>query len=197
MPDIVISDLQLGIRLLVASEGYHHILSKKKASDSLTETEKLLPIDSLGLVMIGHGEEFGPDSSFGEFLQDRPQQMTVLKNKMMKFLGRALVKLGRAHCKVATLQEAYALTLKDTFLASMDQFKGDIKEYEILRKKLDSKRYLSHHLFCYNFFAKPSLTSRLTYDAAVTKYEKVINNKKEKEKDKIEAEDELDRAKQR
>ena len=53
------------------------------------------------------------------------------------------MKLGQAHCKVATLQEAYALTLKDTFLASMDRFKEDIKEYEILRKKLDSKRYLS------------------------------------------------------
>jgi hypothetical protein len=37
----------------------------------------------------------------------------------------------------------------------------------------------------------------LTYDAAVAKYEKVVNNKKEKEKDKREAEDELDRAKQR
>jgi hypothetical protein len=37
----------------------------------------------------------------------------------------------------------------------------------------------------------------LTYDAAATKYEKVMNNKKEKEKDKRDAEDELDRAKQR
>ena len=64
------------------------------------------------------------------------------------------MKLGRAHCKVATLQEAYALTLKDTFLASMNQFKEDIKEYEILRKKLDSKRYFGPSLFCYNF-AKP------------------------------------------
>ena len=82
MPDIVISEhLQLDIRLLVASEGYHHILSKKKASDSLTETEKLLPIDTLGLVMIGHGEEFGPDSSFGEFLRDRPQQNDCTEKK--------------------------------------------------------------------------------------------------------------------
>ena len=62
--------LPLGIRLLVASEGYYHILSKKKASDSLMETtEKLLPIDTLGLVMISHGEEFGQDSSFGAFLR--------------------------------------------------------------------------------------------------------------------------------
>jgi hypothetical protein len=67
------------IRLLVASEGYHHILSKKKASDSLTETEKLMPIDTLGLVMISHGEEFGPDSSFGEFLKTDHSKMTVLK----------------------------------------------------------------------------------------------------------------------
>jgi ABC-type tungstate transport system permease subunit len=126
----------------VASEGYHHILSKKKASDSLTETDKLLPIDTLGLVMISHGEEFGPDSSFGEFLKTTANDYT---EKNWIFLGRALVKLGRAHCKVATLQEAYALTLKDTFLTSMDQFKEDIKDYEILRKKLDSRRYLAHH----------------------------------------------------
>jgi hypothetical protein len=31
------------------------------------ETDKLLPIDTLGLVMINHGEQFGPDSSFGKF----------------------------------------------------------------------------------------------------------------------------------
>ena len=62
------------------------------------------------------------------------------------------MKLGRAHCKVATLQEAYALTLKDTFMASMDQFKEDIKEYEALRKKLDSKKYLGPSLFRYSFY---------------------------------------------
>ena len=61
--------LPLGIRLLVASEGYYHILSKKKASDSLTVAEKLLPIDTLGLAMINHGEEFGQESSFGVFLK--------------------------------------------------------------------------------------------------------------------------------
>ena len=60
------------------------------------------------------------------------------------------MKLGRAHCKVATLQEAFALTLKDTFMASMDRFKEDIKEYEILRKKLDSKKCFNS-FFCYNF----------------------------------------------
>ena len=61
------------------------------------------------------------------------------------------MKLGRAHCKVATLQEAYALNLKDTFMASMDRFKEDIKEYEVLRKKLDCKKYLNSLLLYYNF----------------------------------------------
>jgi hypothetical protein len=55
--------------------------------------------------------------------------------------------MGRAHCKVATLQEAYALTLKDTFLTSIVQFKEDIKECEALRKKLDSRRYSIALLF--------------------------------------------------
>lgn len=61
--------LSLEFRLLVASEGYHHTLCKKKTSDALTETDKLLPIDTLGLVMINHGGEFGGDSSFGKFLR--------------------------------------------------------------------------------------------------------------------------------
>ena len=52
-------------RLHVASEDYHHILSKKKECEALDETEKLLPIDALGIVMIRHGEEFGDDSAFG------------------------------------------------------------------------------------------------------------------------------------
>lgn len=56
------------------------------------------------------------------------------------FQGTSLTKLGRAHCKVATLQEAYALTFQDTFLASMQKCGEDIKDYELQRKKLESRR---------------------------------------------------------
>ena len=55
----------LSIRLIVASEEYHHALSKRKQSQVLDEGEKMLPVDSLGIVMIVHGEEFGEDSIFG------------------------------------------------------------------------------------------------------------------------------------
>jgi hypothetical protein len=55
-------------------------------------------------------------------------------------LGTCLITLGRAHCKIATLQEAYELTFKDTFMSSCEKFALDIKDYEHQRKKLDSRR---------------------------------------------------------
>lgn len=52
-------------RMFLASKGYHHSLSKKKDNQALENPEKLLPIDTFGIVMITHGEEFGSDSEFG------------------------------------------------------------------------------------------------------------------------------------
>ena len=46
---------------------YQRVLSKKKKNDAFADPEMLLPIDSLGIVMILHGEEFGEDSAFGRF----------------------------------------------------------------------------------------------------------------------------------
>lgn len=54
--------------------------------------------------------------------------------------GTCLVSLGRAHCQIATLQEAYGLTFRDTFTTSCETFAQDIKDYEHQRKKLDSRR---------------------------------------------------------
>ncbi|KAH7882708.1 hypothetical protein F5I97DRAFT_1939301 [Phlebopus sp. FC_14] len=144
-----------GISRYVAAEDYHHVLSKKKESLASGEAEKLLPLDALGIVMVTHGEEFGNDSAF----------------------GTSLVKLGRAHCKIATLQEAYALTFRDTFISSCERFAQDIKDYEHQRKKLESRR--------------------LSYDAAISKLEKIKTSKKEKEKERREVEDELQRCRLR
>ena len=55
-------------------------------------------------------------------------------------IGTSLVKLGEAYSKVAMLQEAFALTFQDTFLASIKNFGADIKDYEQQRKKLESRR---------------------------------------------------------
>ncbi|KAF9007018.1 hypothetical protein BDQ17DRAFT_1389154 [Cyathus striatus] len=140
-------------RMFMASEGFYSSLSKKKINLAFNDTDKLLPIDTLGVIMIIHGEEYGEESPF----------------------GTAMVQLGRAHCQVATLQEAFALTFKDTFISSIERLSEEIKGYEAVRKKLESKR--------------------LSYDAAANKYEKLKNSKKEK--DKREAEDEMEKAKQR
>ncbi|KAG6830135.1 hypothetical protein H0H92_001999 [Tricholoma furcatifolium] len=141
------------IKLLAASAAYQHTMAKKKKIDTFEDTEKLLPIDRLGVVMVMHGEDFGDDSAFGS----------------------SLVKLGRAHCKVAALQEGYALNLNDTFVASLEAYTGEIKEYEVQRKKLESRR--------------------LSYDAAVAKCEKLKSSKKEKER--REAEEEMEKARDR
>ncbi|KZP05432.1 BAR-domain-containing protein [Athelia psychrophila] len=144
------------LKLQFASDAYHHSLSKRTDYSSIEEgSEKLLPVDALGIVMLKHGQEFGDDSAFGICLE----------------------KAGQAHSKVATLQEAYALTFQDTFMASLKGCSEDIKDYEHQRKKLESRR--------------------LSYDAAISKLEKLKSAKKVKEKDREEAEDELQTARLR
>lgn len=58
--------LTWGGRLLVASDAYHHALSRKKESEALNDDAKLLAIDALGIVMTIHGEDYGEDSLYGE-----------------------------------------------------------------------------------------------------------------------------------
>jgi hypothetical protein len=106
--------------LFLASKGYHHFLSKKKDNLALDDPEKLLPLDILGIVMIKHGEEFPDDSEFGQ----------------------CLTKLGRAHCRIATLTETYAITFHDSFVSSIEKFGDEIKEYDHMKKKLESRRYV-------------------------------------------------------
>ncbi|KAJ2986641.1 hypothetical protein NUW54_g9692 [Trametes sanguinea] len=91
--------------------------------------------------------------------------------------GQSLVNFGRAHCTIASLQESFAMAFEDTYLASIRQSEDEIKEYQAQRKKLESRR--------------------LSYDAAITKLEKVKGSKKEKEKEREEAEEEYDNAKAR
>lgn len=84
--------------------------------------------------MIVHGEEYGEDSALGSLFA------TLLLPNAYYRAGTSLVKLGRAHCKIATLQEAYALTFRDTYLTSLESFGNEVKEYEHQRKKLESRR---------------------------------------------------------
>ncbi|KIY48610.1 BAR-domain-containing protein, partial [Fistulina hepatica ATCC 64428] len=135
-------------RLQAAADVFYHTLSKKKECEALDDPDKLLPIDALGIAQITHGEAY--DSAYGS----------------------ALVTLGRAHCKIATQQDTFAMTFQDTYLKSHSTFLDEIKEYDVQRKKLESRR--------------------LSYDAAITKFEKHKNSRKEKAKREVE--EEMERA---
>ena len=84
--------------------------------------------------------------------------------------GSCLVNFGRAHCRIATLQEAFTLTLSDTFHAFLKQSISDLSDYIAQRKKFQSRR--------------------LAYDAAINKADKTFK----KDKDRKDAEDELQAA---
>ena len=107
-------------RLDIASDDYRHYLLKKKVSEVTGSEDKVLALDALGVVMIKHGEEFGEDSAYGQ----------------------SLVSLGRAHCNIATLQESFALTFEETYLTAVRQSGDEIKEYQMQRKKLESRRWV-------------------------------------------------------
>ena len=50
----------------MVTEEYCSSLSRKKFSEAMTEPEKLLAVDALGVVMINHGQEFEDESKYGE-----------------------------------------------------------------------------------------------------------------------------------
>jgi hypothetical protein len=102
--------------------------------------------------MRNHGEEFGEDSAFGELFVSSVDNHAHAQWTS----GTSLVNLGEAHSKVAALQEAFALTLQDTFLASIKRFGEDIKDYEHQRKKLDSRR-------CVLSCKYPTVTRQIRY----------------------------------
>ncbi|KAM6493364.1 hypothetical protein JOM56_011498 [Amanita muscaria] len=140
-------DISLGGRVPADSTSqrrHQKYLSKKKLNEALDEAEKLLAIDALGVVMIVPGEEYHDDSVF----------------------GNSLVKLGRFHCKIATLQEAFASTVKTTFLSFLSRFDEEIKGYDAMRKKLESRR--------------------LSYNTALAKTEKSTNSKEKERREELE-----------
>lgn len=89
-------------------------------------------------------------------------------------LGQVLITFGRACCNVATAQEALGRSLGSSLIMALQRFLDQIKDYEVEKKKLE--------------------TRRLNRDAAMKQVERMENNKKAKEKDRREAQDELEKS---
>jgi BAR domain len=184
-------------RLQLASESYHHVLSKKKNYEALPgEHEKVTARDALGIVMVAHGEEFGEDSAFGSLMKhlsfrfgDKVETYWSLSST---YKGSSLVRFGQGMCKVATLQEDHASNLRATFLSSLRTYLDEIQEYHNQKKKLEARRCVSTLALRFNLVDAVAI-NRLSYDASISKLERLKNSKKEK--DRLDAQEEMETAK--
>jgi len=95
--------------------GYVKSLSKR---NEVEDKEKIMPVGYLGQVMVNHGEDFEPDSEF----------------------GNCLISMGRANEKIARTQESYVANATTGWLESLERSLAMMKEYQTARKKLESRR---------------------------------------------------------
>lgn len=77
--------------------------------DTLEDRERSSPIGLLGRTMAAHGEEYEPDSPF----------------------GNNLVAIGQANSRIATLQESYLDQANATWAGSLEQRAAMMKEYQV------------------------------------------------------------------
>src|SRR4051812_7172834 len=102
-------------RLQQSTSAYIKSLSKRDQGDG---KEKQLPVGYLGSTLVSHGDDFEPDSEFGQCL-----------------LG-----LGRANERIARMQETYCANATSSWLESAERSLIQMKEYQAARKKLESRR---------------------------------------------------------
>lgn len=94
---------------------YVKSLSKR---NEIEDKEKILPVAYLGQTMIHHGEDFEPDSEF----------------------GNCLISMGRTNDRIARLQETYVVNATSGWLESLERSLAMMKEYQAARKKLENRR---------------------------------------------------------
>ncbi|QSZ35163.1 hypothetical protein DSL72_008030 [Monilinia vaccinii-corymbosi] len=94
---------------------YIKSLSKRNEGD---DKEKLLPVANLGQTMKHHGEDFEPDSNF----------------------GNCLIAMGTANDRISRQQDVYVHEATATWLESLERSLAQMKEYQAARKKLEQRR---------------------------------------------------------
>ncbi|GAB7355247.1 hypothetical protein MBLNU459_g5796t3 [Dothideomycetes sp. NU459] len=102
-------------RLQRSMTTYVKSLSKHKEAE---DKEKTLPVAYMGSTMVSHGDDFEPDSEFGQ----------------------CLTSMGRANERIARMQESYVANATTSWLESVERSLAQMKEYQAARKKLESRR---------------------------------------------------------
>ena len=82
------------------------------------DRDKSLPVGYLGRTMVSHGEEYQPDSEF----------------------GNCLITMGGANERVSGIQEAFISEATNSWLESLERSLAMMKEYQTSRKKLENRR---------------------------------------------------------
>lgn len=77
--------------------------------ESSEDRDKNIPTAFLGRTMISHGEDFAPDSEF----------------------GNCLIALGRGNERVAAIQETFVSDATQTWLESLERSLAMMKEYQV------------------------------------------------------------------
>lgn len=102
-------------RLQRSTNGYIKSLSTRSQGD---DKEKQIPVAYFGSTLVSHGDDFEPDSEFGQCLSS----------------------LGRANERIARMQETYCANATASWLESLERSLVQMKEYQNARKKLESRR---------------------------------------------------------
>ncbi|KAI1767957.1 BAR-domain-containing protein [Hypoxylon sp. FL1150] len=95
-----------------------YVKSLSRRGETFEDKEKGLPVSYLGRTMISHGEEFDPDSEF----------------------GNCLIAMGRANERIAGVQETYISHATTYWLEGLERSLAMMKEYQSARKKLENRR---------------------------------------------------------
>lgn len=95
-----------------------------RRGETFEDKEKGLPISYLGRTMLSHGEDFEPDSEF----------------------GNCLVTMGRANERIAGLQEHFVADATSSWLESLERSLAMMKEYQVSRTTTQDFRLVSSSL---------------------------------------------------
>ncbi|KFY14386.1 hypothetical protein V492_02661, partial [Pseudogymnoascus sp. VKM F-4246] len=98
-----------------STTAYIKSLSKRNEGD---DREKVLPVARLGQTLANHGDDFEPDSEF----------------------GNCLIAMGRTNERIARIQETYTAHATTGWLESLERSLVQMKEYQGARKKLEGRR---------------------------------------------------------
>jgi hypothetical protein len=122
-------------RLHKSMTTYVKSLSKRNEGD---DKEKVLPVAYLGQSLTAHGEDFEPDSEFGNCLIG-----PCLHTNSLYYVLTSIA-MGRTNERVARIQETYMAQATTSWLDSLERSLVQMKDYQVCSASAPCTRQYSH-----------------------------------------------------